>query len=129
MKTALIIGQTGQDGSYATELLHGQGYRVIGAVRTAGRVGPVAPDAYVPWNMRDGAAFAALLSEYEPDEVYNFAAYSSGSGMFDDPIGMGQSWRLPLSLRRYAALTAPFVSVRPRAVKCSARLQKHRRTN
>jgi GDPmannose 4,6-dehydratase len=98
MKTALIIGQTGQDGSYATELLHSQGYRVIGAVRAAGRIGPVAPDAYVLWDMRDGAAFAALLSEYEPDEVYNFAAYSSGSGMFDDPIGMGQVNGLAITL-------------------------------
>ena len=33
MKTALITGITGQDGSYLAELLHAKGYRIIGAVR------------------------------------------------------------------------------------------------
>lgn len=33
MKTALITGITGQDGSYLAELLLSKGYRVVGVVR------------------------------------------------------------------------------------------------
>ncbi len=33
MKTALITGVTGQDGSYLAELLIDKGYRVVGMVR------------------------------------------------------------------------------------------------
>nr|MBI2905964.1 GDP-mannose 4,6-dehydratase [Chloroflexota bacterium] len=38
MKTALITGVTGQDGSYLAEFLLGQGYRVVGMVRRSSTV-------------------------------------------------------------------------------------------
>jgi GDPmannose 4,6-dehydratase len=31
-----------------------------------------------------------VLAECRPTEIYNFAAYSSGAGMFDDPVGIGE---------------------------------------
>ena len=37
MKTALITGLTGQDGSYLAELLLAKGYRIVGAVRNVKR--------------------------------------------------------------------------------------------
>lgn len=30
------------------------------------------------------------MSRYQPAEVYNYAAYSPGVGMFDDPVGIGE---------------------------------------
>lgn len=96
MTTAIITGLTGQDGLYLAELLLAKGYRVIGAVRD----GQIAKEALpvelknsvelVAWDMLDQRCMNEVLSEYRPTEIYNFAAYSSGAGMFDDPVGVGE---------------------------------------
>jgi len=96
-RTALITGITGQDGSYLAELLLGRGYRAIGVVRrdpaearrslppeVAGRAELVA------WDMRDASKIAQILQEYRPAEFYNCAGYSSGAGMYDEPLGIGE---------------------------------------
>ena len=91
--TALITGVTGQDGSYLAELLLARGYRVVGVVRD--------PDAdrarealglgveLTTWDPGDAKRIAGTLREVAPSEIYNMAAYSSGSGMFDDPVAIG----------------------------------------
>jgi GDPmannose 4,6-dehydratase len=96
-RTALVTGITGQDGSYLAELLLGRGYRAIGVARRdpddarrslppglAGRVELVA------WDMRDTSRLAQILQEYRPAEIYNCAAYSSGSGMYDEPLAIAE---------------------------------------
>lgn len=90
MKKALITGITGQDGSYMAELLLEKGYRVVGTTR--GSDAPLFGERieFVNWDMMDAADLSSILSEHRPDEFYNFAAYSSGSGMFDDPVGIGE---------------------------------------
>lgn len=96
MQTAVVTGITGQDGSYLAELLLARGYKVIGAVRDVEKAAAVLPpDIRVgvnltTWDMSDQNGIAALLSEVRPREIYNFAAYSSGAGMFDDPVGIGE---------------------------------------
>lgn len=96
MPTALITGITGQDGSYLAELLLVRGYRVIGATRNPREAVKVLQRALlgsvelVTWDMLDQKLMAEILSEYKPQELYNFAAYSSGVGMYDDPIKMGE---------------------------------------
>ena len=96
MKTALITGITGQDGTYLTELLLGKGYRVIGAVRDEHRAIAKLPEQWlelvelVEWDMLDQQQMIEVLSSYRPTELYNCAAYSTGAGMFDDPIGIGE---------------------------------------
>ncbi|MCX5699164.1 MAG: GDP-mannose 4,6-dehydratase [Candidatus Omnitrophica bacterium] len=96
MKTGLITGITGQDGSYLAELLLAQGYRVVGAVRDvqgASKVFsslPIKGVELVKWDMLNQAEMVKVLSHYQPVELYNFAAYSSGEGMFDDPVGIGE---------------------------------------
>lgn len=96
MKTALITGVTGQDGSYMAELLLSKGYRVIGAVRDGQKVKKTISSAllsgveFVPWNMLDQQRMTEVLAEYRPSEIYNFAAYSSGAGMFDEPVEIGE---------------------------------------
>jgi GDPmannose 4,6-dehydratase len=95
--TALITGITGQDGSYLAELLLARGYRVVGVVRRdpgdaarslppglAGRVD------LAEWDMRDASRIARILREHRPGELYNCAGYSTGAGMYDEPIAIGE---------------------------------------
>jgi len=96
MKTALITGIKGQDGSYLAELLLANGYRVIGTTRDVRQSAqPLSPFLngkveLVDWDMLAQERIENILSQYQPTELYNFASYSSGSGMFDDPIGIGE---------------------------------------
>jgi GDPmannose 4,6-dehydratase len=96
METALITGVTGQDGSYLAELLLAKGYRVIGAVRNTEQAEVRLPAGLknsvelVTWNMLDKRNMTEVLAEYCPAEIYNFAAYSSGSGMYEDPVSIGE---------------------------------------
>ncbi len=96
MKTALITGLTGQDGSYLAELLLAKGYRIVGAVRDVRQAADLLPSTLkdkvelVAWNMLDQQEIVAILRHCQPTELYNFAAYSSGAGMYDDPVGIGE---------------------------------------
>ena len=96
MKAALVTGITGQDGSYMAELLLDRKYRVVGATRDIVRARQALPPALqnrvelVRWDMMDQEAIAGILSFHRPDEFYNFASFSSGSGMYDDPAGIGE---------------------------------------
>ncbi|MDP1773801.1 MAG: GDP-mannose 4,6-dehydratase [Methylobacter sp.] len=96
MPTALITGITGQDGSYLAELLLEKGYRVIGAVREGQNAKELLPAVLknsvelVAWDMLDQRRMTEVLATYRPAEIYNFAAYSSGAGMFDNPVGVGE---------------------------------------
>jgi GDPmannose 4,6-dehydratase len=95
MKTALITGISGQDGSYLAELLLQQGYRIIGGSRDVTRAAAALPTTlqgkveFVAWNMGDQAAMESVLREHQVTEFYNFAAFTSGAGMYDDPVGIG----------------------------------------
>lgn len=90
MKTALITGITGQDGSYLAELLLKKGYRVIGTVRSLSTALNIIPCSLAQsvelaeWDMLDQHKMVELLIQYRPSELYNFAAYSSGERMFDE---------------------------------------------
>ena len=96
MKTALVTGVTGQDGSYLAEFLIAKGYRVVGAVRDIQLAVETLPSSLVNrvelvvWDLLDQRRMVDVLSCYRPQEVYNFAAYSSGAGMYDDPVAIGE---------------------------------------
>lgn len=89
--TAIITGVSGQDGHHLAELLLSQGYRVVGTARdaAAARMSANPSVELVEWDLRDEAVFIDLLRRVRPREIYNFAAYASGAGMFDDPVGIG----------------------------------------
>jgi GDPmannose 4,6-dehydratase len=92
VKTAIVTGCSGQDGRYMTRLLLEKGYRVVGCTRRPGAAASLGVDARVEltsWDMSDQRRIADILAEYRPAELYNFAAYSSGVGMYDDPVCMG----------------------------------------
>jgi GDPmannose 4,6-dehydratase len=96
IKTALITGITGQDGSYLAELLLVRGYKVVGTTRDARRAsadlaaGLSGKVELLEWNMLDERQMAELLALCRPQELYNFAACSFGSGMYDDPAEIGE---------------------------------------
>ena len=78
------------------ELLLAKGYRVIGAVRDSQNSKESFPAALknsvelIAWDMLDQDRMTEVLAEYRPMEIYNFAGYSSGAGMYDDPVGVGE---------------------------------------
>ena len=90
-KVALITGVTGQDGSYLAEQLLALGYRVAGVTRD-----PSATHVYAApgvemhqWDLRDETALRDLIARTQPAEIYNFAAFSSGSTLFDEAVNVG----------------------------------------
>lgn len=90
MKRALITGVTGQDGSYLAERLIAQGAQVVGVVRNPSQARLVSSLQgrvdLVRWDFREPEAIEAIIAEKGISEIYNFAAFSSGEGMFDHPV-------------------------------------------
>ncbi|MCD4747934.1 MAG: GDP-mannose 4,6-dehydratase [Thermoanaerobaculales bacterium] len=101
MKTALITGITGQDGSYLAEFLLEQGYEVHGIVRRAstfnrGRIDHLRSNAgsrklfHLHYgDLGDSESLISVLSETKPDEVYNLAAQSHVGISFKQPTYTG----------------------------------------
>jgi GDPmannose 4,6-dehydratase len=98
VKTALITGITGQDGSYLAELLLEKGYVVHGLIRRAStfntsRIDHLYQDPHDPnarlflhyADLTDASRLITLLSAVQPDEVYNLAAQSHVKVSFDEP--------------------------------------------
>lgn len=97
MKTALITGITGQDGSYLAELLLSKGYEVHGLVRRSStfnrlRIDPLSRDPETGprlhlhyGDMTDGVALVNLVTSIRPDEIYNLAAQSHVKISFEMP--------------------------------------------
>ncbi|HUN21731.1 MAG TPA: GDP-mannose 4,6-dehydratase [Anaerolineales bacterium] len=97
MKTALITGVTGQDGSYLAEFLLNKGYKVVGMVRRTSiinleRLKNVQDQiTIVQGDLLDQGALMGLLSEFQPDEVYNLAAMSFVPTSWQQPILTAES--------------------------------------
>ena len=93
MKTALITGVNGQDGSYLSELLLEKGYRVIGLKRrtstiSTGRIDHLMgnPNFSVKYyDLHDAYFINHILKEENIDEVYNLAAQSHVAVSFEIP--------------------------------------------
>jgi GDPmannose 4,6-dehydratase len=93
MKTALITGVTGQDGSYLAEFLLSQGYHVVGVKRrtsiiSTGRIDHLLenPNFELRYSsLQDTTSMYRLLEEYKPDEIYNLAAQSHVRVSFENP--------------------------------------------
>lgn len=93
MRSALITGITGQDGSYLAEFLLDKGYSVTGLVRrTAGadplsRIRHLLPQLrIVEGDLLDEGSLVRGLEFAEPDEVYNLAAQSHVGSSFHQPV-------------------------------------------
>ncbi len=98
MKKALITGITGQDGSYLAELLLEKGYEVHGIMRRSSsfntsKIDHLYTDPHIFGtklflhfgDISDSQVVRKLLTNTQPDEVYNLAAQSHVRVSFDIP--------------------------------------------
>ena len=91
MKTALITGITGQDGSYLAELLLEKGYDVHGIVRRSSMINTDRIDHIFDritlhfGDMTDSGNIIHVIQKVKPDEIYNLAAQSHVKVSFEMP--------------------------------------------
>ena len=98
MKTALITGITGQDGSYLADLLLKKKYKVYGLRRRSsthniGNIQHLQFDPHVNQNslnllygdLSDSSNLNRVIDKIQPDEIYNLAAQSHVRVSFDVP--------------------------------------------
>ena len=98
MKTALITGITGRDGSYLAEFLLEKGYVVHGIKRRSSqfntqRIDHIYEDSHIDnqrfhlhyGDLTDSSNLTRILSEIRPDEVYNLGAQSHVAVSFESP--------------------------------------------
>jgi len=98
MKTALITGVTGQDGSYLAELLLQKDYCVYGIVRRSssfntGRIDHLIQEPhekgsrfdFIRGDLTDASSLSRILRRIKPDEIYNLAAQSHVMVSFEIP--------------------------------------------
>jgi GDPmannose 4,6-dehydratase len=93
MKTALVTGINGQDGSYMADLLLSMGYKVFGMERRSSRenrdnTAHLVDDPnfeFVKGDLSDQNSLLRCLKDSCAEEVYNFAAQSF----------VGESWNTP----------------------------------
>lgn len=85
VKTAIITGVTGQDGSYLAEYLLSLNYKVIGIKRRVSHLGSHErldqiyshPNLTLVYgNMHDASSIFSIINKYKPDEFYHLAAQS-----------------------------------------------------
>lgn len=97
-RRALITGITGQDGSYLAEFLLEKGYEVHGIKRRASmfntqRIDHIYQDPHTDHqrlklhygDLTDSSNLTRILSEVQPDEVYNLGAQSHVAVSFESP--------------------------------------------
>lgn len=93
MKTALITGVTGQDGSFLAELLIEKGYDVHGTIRRSSvdyreRIAHLEghPKFHLHYaDLGDSLSLIQVIGKVRPDEIYNLAAQSHVQVSFDAP--------------------------------------------
>ena len=94
MKTALITGVTGQDGSYLAEFLLEKGYQVHGLKRRSSSFNTDRVDHIFAKNknffmhygdLTDSSNLVNIINTIRPDEIYNIAAQSHVKVSFETP--------------------------------------------
>mgnify|MGYP003132386508 CR=1 FL=1 len=94
MKTALITGVTGQDGSYLVELLLEKGYKVHGIKRRSSSFNTDRINIIFDTNknfklhygdLTDSTNLIRLIQNIQPDEIYNLGAQSHVKVSFETP--------------------------------------------
>src|SRR5437588_13130630 len=103
MKTALITGITGQDGSYLTELLLKKGYTVYGMISRSSsfnteRIDHIYQDPHDPspklrliyGDLNDASSLNKIIRTVQPAEIYHLGAQSHVRVSFDIPEYTGE---------------------------------------
>jgi len=96
LKKAIVTGITGQDGAYLAELLLEKGYHVYGAYRRTSSVNfwrleelgvQNNPNLHlIEYDLTDASNSIRMVSEIQPDEIYNLAAQSFVGISFEQPL-------------------------------------------
>ena len=108
---ALITGITGQDGSYLAELLLSKGYEVHGTIRRSSLINTYRIDNIISEysnsnqlnlhyaDLLDSASLSNLVTQIQPDEIYNLGAQSHVAVSFKNPLYTTQTSTIgPLAL-------------------------------
>jgi len=100
MKKAIITGITGQDAAYLAELLLDKGYKVFGTYRRTSstnfwRIEELEIEnnpnlILLEYDLIDLSSAYRIISDVEPDEIYNLAAQSFVGVSFTQPIATAQ---------------------------------------
>jgi GDPmannose 4,6-dehydratase len=93
-KKTLIVGISGQDGAYLAQFLLNKGYEVYGTSRDAQMSSFKNLDALgirhrvkcVSMSLTDFRSVLQVLSQVQPDEIYNLAGQSSVGLSFEQPV-------------------------------------------
>lgn len=93
LRTALITGVTGQDGSFLAEFLLDKGYDVHGTIRRSSvdyreRIAHLEgrPHFHLHYaDLGDSMSILQVVNKVRPDEIYNLAAQSHVQVSFDSP--------------------------------------------
>ena len=94
MKNALILGVTGQDGSYLAQFLLKKGYNVSGTFRRTSHkcferveeLGIFENITKIKADVSDDTSIRSAIRQSEPDEIYNLAAQSFVGASFQQPV-------------------------------------------
>ena len=96
-KVALIIGITGQDGSYLADFLLKKNYKIIGLVRRSSSFNTerinhlyekkILNRKYFPFygDLTDTSNLIRIIQDTKPDEIYNLGAQSHVKTSFEIP--------------------------------------------
>ena len=96
-KTALIIGITGQDGSYLADFLLKKNYKIIGLKRRSSSFNTerinhlyknnILKKSYFPFygDLTDTSNLIRIIQDNKPDEIYNLGAQSHVKTSFEVP--------------------------------------------
>jgi GDPmannose 4,6-dehydratase len=96
MKTALITGIRGQDGSFLAELLVAKGYKVFGVTRRSSTAvtDPSSKSTdrieMISADLLDQSSLVDAIGEAKPDEVYNLAGQSFVQTSWSQPVLTGE---------------------------------------
>ena len=96
MKSALITGITGQDGSYLAELLLEKGYKVYGLVRRKSKLEFNNAEhlkdkvEFIFGDMTDESSLVRAMKISQADEVYNLAAQSFVATSWESPLATAE---------------------------------------
>lgn len=88
MTIALVTGITGQDGYYTAKVLLNAGIDVVALVRDRITAPDACPDiaekvVFEAFDFMKPTAITKIIDQIEPDFIFNYAAKSTGQGMFD----------------------------------------------
>ena len=100
MKTALITGITGMDGSHLADFLLSKDYKVFGMIRRSSNINLLNLESikdkitFINGDMTDQNSLLRCLKDSNPDEIYNLASQSF----------VGESWNTPEQTSNVTAL-------------------------